>query len=81
MPINAMLHEQIVCASNLDLVMDAALDTLDRPQHSLRLSVIDRCNFRCDYCMPQDTYQWLPKDDILSFEEMGRLARVFEWSM
>lgn len=57
--------------------MDAALDTLNRPQHSLRLSVIDRCNFRCDYCMPQDTYQWLPKDDILSFEEMGRLARVF----
>jgi cyclic pyranopterin phosphate synthase len=57
--------------------MDAALDTLGRPQHSLRLSVIDRCNFRCDYCMPQDTYQWLPSADILSFEEMARLARVF----
>ena len=57
--------------------MDAARDTLNRPQHSLRLSVIDRCNFRCDYCMPQDTYQWLPKADILSIEEMARLARVF----
>ncbi|MFT7517165.1 MAG: cyclic pyranopterin phosphate synthase [Myxococcota bacterium] len=57
--------------------MDAALDLLNRPQHALRLSVIDRCNFRCEYCMPQDTYQWLPKEDILSLEEMVRLSQVF----
>ncbi|MBC8371231.1 MAG: GTP 3',8-cyclase MoaA [Planctomycetes bacterium] len=57
--------------------MDAALDTLNRPQHALRLSVIDRCNFRCDYCMPQETYQWLPQADILTLEEMLRLAQTF----
>lgn len=56
-------------------------DTLNRPLHDLRLSVTDRCNFRCTYCMPKEVfgrdYAFLPKADILSFEELARLARVF----
>jgi cyclic pyranopterin phosphate synthase len=53
------------------------LDGLGRPARSLRLSVTDRCNLRCQYCMPEDDYHWLPRPDILSFAEMERLARVF----
>jgi GTP 3',8-cyclase len=56
-------------------------DLLGRPLRDLRLSVTDRCNFRCRYCMPKEVfghgYDFLPKADILSFEEMTRLARVF----
>ncbi|UCD24667.1 MAG: GTP 3',8-cyclase MoaA [Gemmatimonadota bacterium] len=52
-------------------------DTLDRPLGSLRISVTDRCNIRCRYCMPEDEYVWLPRESILSFEEAARLARVF----
>ncbi len=56
-------------------------DTLGRPLHDLRLSVTDRCNFRCTYCMPKEIfgrdYAFLPKSDILSFEELARLARLF----
>jgi len=53
------------------------LDRHGRPLRSLRLSVTDRCNFRCSYCMPEEEYRWLPREDILTLEEMGRLARVF----
>jgi cyclic pyranopterin phosphate synthase len=49
-------------------------DTLGRPLRSLRLSVTDRCNLRCHYCMPEDQYVWLPREDLLSFEETGLLA-------
>ena len=52
-------------------------DQLGRPLGSLRLSVTDRCNMRCRYCMPEDEYVWLPRSSILSFEELTRLARVF----
>jgi cyclic pyranopterin phosphate synthase len=52
-------------------------DLLGRPLKSLRLSVTDRCNLRCRYCMPEDDYVWLPKASILSYEEMARLVRVF----
>ena len=56
-------------------------DTLGRPVKDLRISVTDRCNFRCTYCMPAEifgeSYKFLPKDDILSFEEIARLARIF----
>ena len=56
-------------------------DTLNRPLHDLRLSVTDRCNFRCTYCMPKEVFgrdhAFLPKADILSFEELARLARLF----
>jgi GTP 3',8-cyclase len=56
-------------------------DTRGRPMHDLRISVTDRCNFRCTYCMPREVfdagYKFLPHDAILSFEEIARLARVF----
>ena len=56
-------------------------DSLARPLRDLRLSVTDRCNFRCTYCMPKDVfgrgYDFLPKDAVLTFEEYARLARVF----
>ncbi len=52
-------------------------DTLDRPLKNLRVSVTDRCNLRCRYCMPEDEYVWLPRSSILSFEEIDRLVRVF----
>ena len=56
-------------------------DSLARPLRDLRLSVTDRCNFRCTYCMPKEVfghgYDFLPKDAVLTFEEYARLARVF----
>ncbi|MGE5802162.1 MAG: GTP 3',8-cyclase MoaA [Gemmatimonadota bacterium] len=52
-------------------------DTLDRPLGSLRVSVTDRCNLRCRYCMPELEYVWLPKQSILTFEEITRLVSVF----
>ena len=53
------------------------LDRLGRPLGSLRVSVTDRCNLRCRYCMPEDDYVWLPRRSILSFEETEQLVRVF----
>ena len=53
------------------------VDTFQRPLRNLRLSVTDRCNLRCSYCMPEKDYVWLPKDDILHFEEIARLVDVF----
>lgn len=50
------------------------LDTLGRPLRNLRISVTDRCNLRCHYCMPEDEYVWLPREDVLSFEEISRIA-------
>jgi cyclic pyranopterin phosphate synthase len=52
-------------------------DTLGRPLGSLRLSVTDRCNLRCHYCMPEDEYMWLPREDVLTFEEIAQLADLF----
>jgi cyclic pyranopterin phosphate synthase len=56
-------------------------DTLGRAMRDLRISVTDRCNFRCTYCMPKEIYgrdfEFLPRDQVLSFEEIARLARVF----
>jgi cyclic pyranopterin phosphate synthase len=52
-------------------------DAFDRPLRNLRLSVTDRCNLRCQYCMPEEDYLWLPRDDMLTFEEMNRLVDVF----
>jgi cyclic pyranopterin phosphate synthase len=52
------------------------LDTLGRPMLDLRISVTDRCNFRCVYCMPEEGMQWLKRETLLSFEEIERLARV-----
>ena len=53
------------------------LDAIHRPLRSLRISVTDRCNLRCRYCMPEDEYVWLPRESILTFEEIARIARVF----
>ena len=57
------------------------LDRLQRPLHDLRISVTDRCNFRCNYCMPKEVfdkdYAYLPHSALLSFEEITRLANVF----
>jgi cyclic pyranopterin phosphate synthase len=53
------------------------LDTFGRVADDLRISVTDRCNFRCTYCMPAEGLAWLPKDEILTFEELTRLLRVF----
>jgi cyclic pyranopterin phosphate synthase len=53
------------------------LDTRGRPMRSLRISVTDRCNLRCHYCMPEDEYLWLPKDDLLRHEETSELADLF----
>src|SRR5881409_3069640 len=56
---------------------DVIHDTLRRPLASLRLSVTDRCNLRCRYCMPEDDLAWLPRTSILTFEEIERLTGVF----
>jgi len=53
------------------------VDRLGRPLTSLRLSVTDRCNLRCQYCMPEQDYVWLPRTDILTFEEVDTLVDVF----
>lgn len=56
-------------------------DTFERPLRDLRISVTDRCNFRCSYCMPREVfgkdYRFLPKEEILTFEEVERIVRVF----
>ncbi|WP_342513387.1 GTP 3',8-cyclase MoaA [Sporosarcina sp. FSL K6-1522] len=61
--------------------MEAIIDKLGRPIRDLRISVTDRCNFRCSYCMPKeifgDDYVFLPKNELLSFEELERFARLF----
>src|SRR3954464_13589136 len=53
------------------------LDTFGRPLKSLRLSVTDRCNLRCLYCMPEEEYVWLPREELLTFEELNRLVDIF----
>jgi GTP 3',8-cyclase len=63
--------------ATLDSTAASVSDRFARPLRSLRLSVTDRCNLRCQYCMPEAEYAWLPKDDILHFEEIVRLVRVF----
>src|SRR3954471_23441325 len=57
------------------------VDTRNRPLHDLRISITDRCNFRCTYCMPREIFGsdfvFLPSSALLSFEEITRLARIF----
>ncbi|MCE9593973.1 MAG: GTP 3',8-cyclase MoaA [Planctomycetes bacterium] len=53
------------------------VDTFQRPLRNLRLSVTDRCNLRCAYCMPEEEYAWLPRASILDFEEVARLVTAF----
>jgi len=65
---------------NLEASAGLITDTLKRPLRDLRISVTDRCNFRCVYCMPKDVfgkgYVFLPKTSLLSFEEINRIARL-----
>jgi cyclic pyranopterin phosphate synthase len=56
----------------LDLV-----DSFGRVVRDLRISITDRCNFRCTYCMPHEGMKWLPREELLTFEEIERLARIF----
>jgi cyclic pyranopterin phosphate synthase len=55
----------------------SVLDGFGRPLGTLRVSVTDRCNLRCSYCMPEAEYVWLPRADLLTFEEIDRLVGVF----
>lgn len=72
-----LMHGQPAAAS----AAGELLDRRARPLRDLRISVIDRCNFRCSYCMPKEVfgkdYRYLPHDALLSFEEITRLARLF----
>ena len=52
------------------------VDPFDRTVRDLRISITDRCNFRCTYCMPEEGMQWLPRQDLLTYEELTRVARV-----
>ncbi|MEK6274913.1 MAG: GTP 3',8-cyclase MoaA [Actinomycetota bacterium] len=56
--------------------MEPLVDSWDREIHSVRVSVTDKCNFRCKYCMPAEGLEWLPRDEVLSYEEIARLVRV-----
>src|ERR1700731_1624157 len=55
----------------------ALADQFGRPLRSLGVSVTDRCNLRCNYCMPREDYVWLPREELLTFEEIARLVEVF----
>ena len=57
--------------------VEHVLDRLGRPLKSLRLSLTDRCNLRCVYCMPEESYVWLPRKDLLTFEEIEQVIRAF----
>jgi cyclic pyranopterin phosphate synthase len=67
--------------ANVASFPSAVVDTLGRPLHDLRISVTDRCNFRCTYCMPKEVfgpdYAFLPRAEVLTFEEIERVTRVF----
>jgi len=67
--------------ARLDAPTGELRDALNRPLRDLRISVTDRCNFRCSYCMPKDVfdrdYSFLPQSSLLSFEEIGRIATLF----
>jgi cyclic pyranopterin phosphate synthase len=56
--------------------VEPLVDSWGREIRSLRVSVTDKCNFRCRYCMPAEGLEWLPRDEVLSFEEITRLVRV-----
>ncbi len=53
------------------------VDPYGRTVRDLRISITDRCNFRCTYCMPEEGMQWLPRSELLTFEEIERITRVF----
>jgi GTP 3',8-cyclase len=62
--------------AEVTMTAEDLVDPFGRTVRDLRISVTDRCNFRCQYCMPAEGMKWLPREDILSFEEIERFARV-----
>lgn len=54
----------------------ALVDSYGRQIRDLRIAVTDRCNFRCTYCMPEEGMEWVPRDEVLTFEEIERVARI-----
>ena len=56
--------------------VEPLVDSWDREIRSVRVSVTDKCNFRCRYCMPAEGLEWLPRDELLSFEEIAQLVGV-----
>jgi GTP 3',8-cyclase len=58
------------------MAREPLVDSFGRVHRDLRISVTDRCNFRCTYCMPAEGLEWLPRDQVLTFEEIERIARV-----
>src|SRR5512139_663940 len=76
-------HDAFLRAAASDVAnsLEPLVDARDRPLHDLRISVTDRCNFRCVYCMPKDVfdadYRFLPHGDLLTFEEIARVAKLF----
>src|SRR5262249_36019472 len=79
-PVRRPDHVTSVCARDHSIYNSQFLmlhDALGRPLRNLRLSVTDRCNLRCEYCMPEDDYKWLPREDVLHFEETSALVDVF----
>ncbi|HSL04797.1 MAG TPA: GTP 3',8-cyclase MoaA, partial [Nitrospiraceae bacterium] len=69
--------QRMMSESPKDTVQAAVADVFGRPLRSLRLSVTDRCNLRCKYCMPEQDYVWLPREDVLTLEEMATLTGYF----
>lgn len=63
--------------TGLEMTPQMLKDSFNRPIQDLRISVTDRCNFRCTYCMPLDEYVWMDKQEILTFSEITRLATLF----
>ncbi|MFZ6688566.1 GTP 3',8-cyclase MoaA [Undibacterium sp. SXout11W] len=78
---NRRHQDSLTIPAQLKLPSGKLADTLSRPLHDLRISVTDRCNFRCVYCMPKEifdkNYQYLPHNALLSFEEITRIAKIF----
>ncbi|WP_288379585.1 GTP 3',8-cyclase MoaA [uncultured Massilia sp.] len=80
-PINDLRSPTMAVPAVLEAPNGRLADALGRPLHDLRISVTDRCNFRCVYCMPKEVfdkdYAYLPHGELLSFEEITRVARIF----
>src|SRR6476660_5824947 len=64
-------------SKNHSAAAQAVVDAFGRPLKSLRLSVTDRCNLRCAYCMPEEEYVWLPRDEFLQFQRFARWSEGF----
>ena len=67
---------QSATAGTLVTMTEQLIDTFGRVHRDLRISVTDRCNFRCTYCMPEEGMEWTPRDELLTFEEIERVASI-----